>query len=62
MQCNMCKTLDITEQTMYFDGIGSLIGTFPLYYVGNPTTPHLAEIYFCGAYCSNNYYKELRND
>jgi hypothetical protein len=61
VQCAHCKTVDITEKTVYHGRKGEILGEWPLYYVGNPMDPHLAEHYFCGVYCANDWYKEKRN-
>ena len=45
----------MVETTVYYSRLGAMIGEFPLYYVGNPTTPQQAEKYFCGVYCANKH-------
>jgi hypothetical protein len=62
VQCAQCKTTTIIETDVYYTRTGVMLGEWPIYYVGNPIQPHNATAYFCGVYCSNNYYKELRND
>jgi hypothetical protein len=58
-ECIHCKATEITSTTMCYDSRGMMLGEWPLYYVGNPTAPHLAEKYFCDVYCANAYYKQL---
>jgi hypothetical protein len=58
-QCAQCNNTTINNTSVCYSHTGILLGEWPLYYVGNPTAPHLAEKYFCDVYCANAYYKQL---
>lgn len=62
IKCSQCDTLDITQKTHYFDREGTFVGEWPLYFIGaKPTEPFNATHYFCGATCSNNYHRMIRD-
>lgn len=62
IKCSQCGTTEMEQTSVYFSAQGTLLGNWPLYYLGaKPSEPQNAEHYFCNVYCANAFVRE-RND